>query len=52
VRLPRAEADPAELGTAVRVLANHVVAAAVFLDGDLRNTRTNHNMYHHEDVLS
>lgn len=33
VRLPRPEADPAEVGLAVLVLANHVVTAAVLLDG-------------------
>lgn len=35
MRLPRTEADPAELGLAVRILAHHVVAAAVLLDGRL-----------------
>lgn len=33
VRLPGPEADPAEVRLAVLVLANHVVAAAVLLDG-------------------
>lgn len=33
VRLPRPETDPAEVGLAVLVLADHVVAAAVLLDG-------------------
>lgn len=35
VRLPHAQAHPAKLGLAGLVLAHHVVAAAVLLDGEL-----------------
>lgn len=33
VRFPGPEAHPAEVGLAVLVLANHVVTAAIFLNG-------------------
>lgn len=33
VRFPGPEADPAEVGLAVLVLAHHVIAAAILLDG-------------------